>query len=191
MGRKVRTFIALHVPEEVREEMIPLQERLGHVAENLRMVAPANMHLTLKFVGDWEENRLGDLCEGARRAASRVNPFRLLFGGVDVFPHIRRPRVVILKCASQPPSALSDLHSELEGELAPLGVKPEGRVFRPHLTIARVKGRGGRGLADLVLHLGGFEAGTGEAAELGVFLSDLTPRGPVYSRVGAARLGGG
>ncbi|MHC4601289.1 MAG: RNA 2',3'-cyclic phosphodiesterase [Planctomycetota bacterium] len=190
MGRTRRTFLALGVPDEVRDEMAALQDRLRRVEPNLRIVAPRNMHLTVKFVGEWGEDRLAELCAAARRAAAKVKPFPLLFRGVDAFPHVRRPRVIVLHCESAPDGALGELHRALEGELAGVGIRPEGRPFKPHLTVARVKGRAGKDLAAGLRSLSGFLGGEGEAEALGVFLSELTPGGPIYTKADLAPLGG-
>jgi 2'-5' RNA ligase len=186
----VRTFLALDVPSEVRERVGELQERLRRAESNLRVVRPPNMHLTVKFIGDWDESRLANLCRAAAVAAARVPPFETAFGSIDVFPHIRRPRVIVVPCTSRPAGSLEDLHSELERELAPLGVRPDGRPFKPHLTVARVKGRVGEGFSDLIDELRGFTGGDGEGRDLTTYLSDLRPGGPVYTRAGSAPLGG-
>jgi len=190
MGRRLRTFVALNIPEEVREEVEPVQKRLSASGTPLRAVSPANMHVTLKFIGDWEENRLMEVCEAVARGASSVEPFELRFRGIGAFPHLRKPRVVTLACESDPPDALQRLHAALERELEALGIPNDGRVFRPHITLARVKGAPGPDLRDAILQFGTFEAGSGRLDEVVVYLSEPAPGGPVYTRVGAAPVGG-
>ncbi|MHC5038226.1 MAG: RNA 2',3'-cyclic phosphodiesterase [Planctomycetota bacterium] len=190
MGRTRRTFIALDIPKEVRAEVATVQKRLARTGAKLRMVDPGKMHLTLKFIGEWEENRLAELCEAAERAASASPPFPIHYAGIGAFPGLRKPRVIYLAGEGDPPQALSVLHGALEQELEGLGIPRESRIFRPHITLARVKGPPGRELADTVSRFSSFAAGEGVAEEVIVFLSELRPGGPLYTRVGGAPLGG-
>ncbi len=190
MGRKRRTFVALEIPDAVKEEAGRVQARILETGGGVRPVDPSRMHLTMKFVGDFEESRLGDLCGAVSRAAGEVAPFALRFEGVGAFPGLRKPRVVYLRCQSEPPEAIGRLHAALEEALDGVGIRREGRTFRPHVTLARVRGRPGGGLSGSIERMAGLSFGEGSAEELVVFLSELTPQGPVYTRAGGGRLGG-
>jgi RNA 2',3'-cyclic 3'-phosphodiesterase len=183
-----RTFVAIELPEGVKKDIENVQKRLS--GPGLRMVDPGNLHLTIKFIGDWEEGALADLCAAVGRAAASVPAFGFTLGGVGAFPNASRPHVVYISCSDDPPGSFRALHEAVETELLPLGIRREGRVFKPHLTLARVKeGRDRPDLEDALHRFADYEGGGAEASELAVVLSDLTSGGPIYTRAGTLPLG--
>lgn len=190
MSRRLRTFLALDIPDEVRNVVATVQERLAHTGTTMRAVHPASLHLTVRFIGDWEENRLAELCAAVSRATAGVAPFAVRFAGLGAFPNPARPRVIFLDCQGDPPDAFARLHQAVEAELEGLGLPRDSRGFRPHLTLARVKGPPSSDLPEVLGRFADFEAGEGWAEDLGVYLSELTSRGPIHTRAGTAVLEG-
>jgi 2'-5' RNA ligase len=185
---KRRTFVAVEIPSDIREAIGRVQERLK--GSGLRLVDAGNLHLTVKFIGDWDEGALADLCAAVGRAAATVAPFEYTLGGIGAFPNLSRPHVVFLGGSDRPEGSFRRLHEAVETELEALGIRPEGRGFKPHLTLARVKAdRAPADLGDTLRRFADFEAGTADASELAVVLSDLTRDGPVYTRAGTLPLG--
>ncbi|MCU0723542.1 MAG: RNA 2',3'-cyclic phosphodiesterase, partial [Planctomycetes bacterium] len=173
-----RTFVAVEIPEDVRRSIGEIQKRIA--GPGLRMVDPSHMHLTVKFIGDWEESALGDLCAAVGRAAAASAPFEVLLRGVGAFPNLSRPHVIYLKCEDRPGGSFRRLHEAVETGLEALGIRRERRGFTPHLTLARVKAdRTDPGLAGVLERFEAYETGTAEASELAVILSELTRDGPV------------
>ena len=96
-----------------------------------------HLHLTLKFLGDVDANRLDDLAAATAAAAGRHRELLMTLGGIGAFPNFRRARVVWMGVANDP--RLELLHHDVELGCEPIGFEVEGRPFRPHLTLARVK----------------------------------------------------
>ncbi|UCF05988.1 MAG: RNA 2',3'-cyclic phosphodiesterase [bacterium] len=103
-----------------------------------RWIPPENYHMTLKFLGDVEEDRLRELGEAALSVAPRIPPFRLAYGGFGVFPSLSRPRVIFYEL-KEGHEELATLAGALEGALEQIGFPRERRPFRAHLTLARIK----------------------------------------------------
>ncbi len=139
----MRLFIALNLPPEEREgiqqAIAPLRGRDFPV----RWVSPDHFHLTMKFLGEVEGDRVPDLDEVLRRVGRDTSPFSLCIGGFGAFPTIRRPRVLWVGVDPSPP--LRCLKQDLEWALSELGFERETRAFHPHLTLGRVKSSEGAG----------------------------------------------
>lgn len=137
----MRLFWALELPLEVREALRSAQEDLRALCpEGLRWTRPEALHLTCKFVGERDDPEALLAAVGALPppGALRLELTRLgSFGG-------RRPRVVWAGVGGPDRGALEDWAARLDERLAALGVPRERRRFRPHVTLARAKGRGPR-----------------------------------------------
>jgi 2'-5' RNA ligase len=134
----MRLFLALELPpataDEVVEAVAPLQ---GEREPRVSWVPAHKLHLTLKFLGEADESRVVALVAAADEVAARHRPFEMELAGVGAFPNFRRPRVVWMGVESEP--RLELLHHDVEIAAAETGYEVEGRPFRPHITLARVR----------------------------------------------------
>jgi 2'-5' RNA ligase len=119
-------------------------EAVHHAVEPLRVLEPAlswvgtpKLHLTMKFVGEVDDAGAEALAAAADAIVGRHRQFELTLGGVGAFPNFRRARVVWMAVESEP--RLELLHHDLEVACAEVGYEVEGRAFRPHITLARVR----------------------------------------------------
>src|SRR5262245_24351253 len=189
----MRCFVALDLPDDVRAALERAQERLRVAAPkaDLRWVAPASLHLTLKFLGQVADDRAAAVRAAVEDVARATSPITLACAGLGVFPGPRRPRVVWAGISSGL-REIGVLASTLERALEPLGFPPEGRPFRGHATLGRVRSQ--RGLAPLTAAL---EAASGEAfgcwtaSEIVLYRSHLRSTGSVYEPLARLPLGAG
>ncbi|HJX12643.1 MAG TPA: RNA 2',3'-cyclic phosphodiesterase [Dehalococcoidales bacterium] len=189
----IRSFIAVELTPEIKLALARLQDHLkaGYRAP-VRWVAPENIHLTLKFLGNVSPGLTGSVTTALEKAAAGMRPLHLEVTGLGVFPNPRRVQIVWVGMAGELES-LGRLQQRIESGLAHLGFKAESRPFTPHLTLGRVRESA---TPDERQELGWFIAKStfqgGGPLEVGaVYLmrSRLTPEGPVYSRLGSVRLG--
>ena len=133
----MRLFLALDLlpatVEALHLAIAPLRAAAPHVA----WVPAGKLHLTLKFLGDGDEARLAELVKAASGLAAAHRAFEMCLQELGAFPNFRRPRVVWLGVEREP--RLELLHHDLEVVCAGLGYAMEGRPFRPHITLARVR----------------------------------------------------
>ena len=124
-----RLFFALWPDEQFRDQLHRIQTTLDLSAG--RLVHKADLHITLQYLGQVDEDQL----ECVKDAASRVEAagFRL---EIDSIHHWRRPRVLWAGLADLP-NELSRLVRQLGEELAGCGFPPEERSYHPHITLAR------------------------------------------------------
>jgi 2'-5' RNA ligase len=186
----VRLFVAINLPPAVRDALwqaaAPLRERRYPV----KWVAPDAMHLTVKFLGEVDAAREPAIGGALARAAGAVKPFPLPLAGFGAFPSADHPRVVWAGCDAVP--ALELLHHDVEVALMEQGFALEGRPFRPHLTLGRVRdGAKPREFSALAAQLEGmtFEADF-VVSSLDLMQSTLSPKGSAYAVRHAAPLAG-
>jgi 2'-5' RNA ligase len=133
----VRTFIALNLRPEERQALHDATRPIRDAATGAAWVASDNLHLTLKFLGTIEESRTAALSERLRSVAGAHRPLALDIGGAGVFPNLRAPRIVWMGVAADP--RLELLHHDVERACEAVGFPVDGRAFRPHITLGRVK----------------------------------------------------
>lgn len=128
-----RLFIAVDISDEAREIASGIIRELSP-ARGVSFVRPENLHITLKFLGDTDAPTEAKLVEMLQRISADTPPFTLRFDG----PELLGKRVVSIKITGDTPSVFN-LEKRIDTECERLGFKPEGRRFRPHLTLARIR----------------------------------------------------
>lgn len=134
----MRSFIAVEIPEVVRETIADIQNTLKLGNLDAKWVAPHNLHLTLKFLGDTQESLREKLEVQLCKAAAQHKRFPMSLSGLGVFPGVRCPKV-IWAGITQGEEPLKSLVCSLERECEILGFPREKHEFKAHLTIARLR----------------------------------------------------
>src|SRR5262245_21236577 len=183
----IRTFIAIELPDSIKQKMEKLENQRRGLGAQVRWVRPANVHLTLKFLGGVPQHKIDAVSQATERACHETAAFELEVGGTGCFPSAKSPRVLWVGLASLPESLVL-LYTSLEQELASLGFEREKRRFAPHLTIGRLRSpRNGAELAQKLIGIG-FESEKFVAREVMVMRSQLKPTGSIYTPLGIIRL---
>jgi 2'-5' RNA ligase len=188
---EIRSFIAVALPREVTLALTRLQEQLKTGGRTpAKWVDPASIHLTLKFLGNTSAGLTGRITAAMTEATRGTAPIRLEVKGVGAFPNLNRVQIVWVGLTGET-DRLAALQKAIEAGLKPLGFAPEARPFTPHLTLARLRDQAtpaerqqlGRLIAATDFAAGGFPA---DAIHL--MRSQLTPAGPIYSRLSSVEL---
>ena len=186
----MRLFFAIELGDAVLDLLDEATAPLRAEAPELAWVPRDKRHLTLKFLGEVEEASASRLVEAADRAAARQHSIEMRVREVGAFPNFRRARVVWIGVEQEP--RLELLHHDLEVACAELGFEVEGRPFRPHITLARVRAplpaERLRALARAARRVR-MEAIV-QVERITLFESTLAPSGARYRRLHAAPLGG-
>lgn len=133
----MRLFVAINFPVAIRQGLWTATAALRAGALPVRWVKPEAMHVTLKFLGEVAADRQPELCVALRRAAAASRAVTVTIAEFGAFPDARRPRVLWVGVSPEP--GLELLQHHVEQAFGPLGFPPEGRPFRPHLTLARAE----------------------------------------------------
>jgi 2'-5' RNA ligase len=174
----LRAFIALPLSEETQRFAAGLRDELqGQFPETrLRWVRPENLHLTLRFLGQLDLDRIPILAQHLKTEVANSASFSFRLTHPVVFPSPSRPRVIAL--GLEPPEPLERLAQAVERAVCATGLPNEARAFRPHITLARFPRK--TRLTNLAGELE-VEEITEQASEVVLFRSVLTSTGPVYS----------
>ena len=152
------------------------------MAENIsnravRWVAPENMHLTLRFLGDTPEDKLTIISAELDTITKDFQPFSLYLDQLGCFPNRKRPRVIWAGLSGDL-KTLNALQSRIEKVVQSLGWEGENRPFRAHLTIGRVKDSSQANRLDWDQQL---EKQQISVSAVNLIESQLRPSGPVYT----------
>jgi 2'-5' RNA ligase len=133
----VRLFVAINLPPEIRHDVALATEPIRAAAPELAWVQEPLLHLTLKFLGEHPPEMVDQLQNTLVAIGARHRELVMELDGFGAFPNFRRARVVWMGIT--PEGRLELMHHDLEVACERLGFELEGRPFRPHLTLARVK----------------------------------------------------
>lgn len=184
---KIRSFIAIELPGELKLALSQLQEKLkSSSSAPVRWVDPGNIHLTLKFLGDISPEITGRITSALEDAARGTPPFDIEANGLGVFPNNKRVQIIWVGLAGEL-AKLEQLQKRIDTGLIPLGFPSEARPFTPHLTLARVRDYA---RPNDRLALGELIAGTSfeqkykiNISSVLLLKSQLTREGPIYSKI--------
>ncbi len=177
----MRTFIAIDLPESIREALSRKQAMFRSACLDARWSPPEGIHLTLKFLGEISDAKLREVSAGLRNLA-RFESFAVGVKGFGFFPDARRPRVFWV--GVEAPSNLSHLAEQVEQAMGKIGFAREERPFRPHLTLARFKvPQPQQALQSLLSRQDEQELGSFDVSEFFLFESRLSSQGAKYRKV--------
>ena len=133
----MRIFLAINPPDDVRRRVWEATAPLREAGTSVGWVPEPKIHLTLKFIGEVPDDGIEPLASAmstiARTHAAPVVPLET----AGAFPNFRRPRVIWMGIAQEP--RLELLHHDVELACDKLGHELDGRAYRPHLTLGRVR----------------------------------------------------
>jgi len=183
----MRLFTGIDLPAELVANLERLIDKLRPSAR-LKWSNAANLHITLKFIGEWPEQRLEEL-KAVLRQIPTFPPIPVHVHKLGFFPNPRAPRV--FWAGIEAGSDLPALARDVDRALAALGIASEQRAYSPHLTLARVKDRVPmQALRENVAGLGSLEFGNFVADRFYLYVSRLSPLGSVYTKLAEFPLSG-
>jgi len=182
---KIRSFIAIDLPIQLLEQIIQLQKELIPATRDfVRWTRPENIHLTLKFLGDVDKEKLLQ----AKRLLDEIKfdhtPFILCMEGYGVFPNKKQPRIIWV--GFEESQSILVLVSQINTKLQTLGIEPEIRPYKPHLTIGRVRQISNayqNKVLDESLSSAKRIVNSFSVTEFKIYKSMLTPDGPKYTQL--------
>ncbi|WP_255151816.1 RNA 2',3'-cyclic phosphodiesterase [Halorarius halobius] len=174
----MRAFVSVDL-DGLADEIARVQEPFR--APGLNPVDPAQAHVTLKFLGDVDDDRLDAVCEALERAVedAEVTPFTAAFGGYGVFPSLDYISVVWLG-VREGGEQVTRLHEAIEARTTALGFDPEDHEFTPHVTLARMNDARSKDAVREAVTERDPDAGRLDVEEIRLTESVLTDDGPEY-----------
>jgi 2'-5' RNA ligase len=171
----LRLFVGVPVDAGLRRQLAAALSTLSALdtAARLKPVPPANYHLTLQFIGAFDPQRQGELHRAVDAAAVGQAAQRLALDRIAAFPSAARP--VAVAALPGDPAPVLGLQRAVRAALGAVGLAPDHDRYRPHVTLARLRGRG-------ALALEAIDFGPGELPidRVCLFESLGTPQGVRY-----------
>lgn len=182
----MRAFIALELAGEIKKELSRLEGELRNTGAGVKWVTPENIHLTLKFLGDIEEERTEGIKKSLDGISSEEKSFEVNLFKLGAFPALDNPRVVWVGidkgCAE-----VEKIAKRIEEDLEKLGFPKEERPFSAHLTLGRIKSPKNKSvLTEKLLTLEVLPKSC-TVKSINLFKSTLTPEGPIYETLHEAK----
>lgn len=181
---KLRTFIAIELPDALKQQLTAIQQELKPLRERISWSKPDNIHLTIKFLGDVESEMVAIVAGALTEIAEKQRSFEFTVKGLGGFPSIRRPRVLWAGVDDRS-KELANLAKKIDDELIHFGFSRENRKFAPHLTLGRVKAPPGNSFIQTFQQLN-FDGGSVVVNQIVLFKSDLKPSGATYTPLATA-----
>ncbi len=180
----MRAFIALPLSREIQNALSGIQDELRSCHLNARFIPSSNLHITLKFLGDIDDDQNRAITGILSRAASAFSRMTVNLSGWGFFPSPHNPRVFFVSTDQE--SILTSLADFLENELARIGFKKEHR-FRSHITIIRLRNPKNTDCVERKMKIHP-PHGSFPIDKIVLFKSTLSPRGADYTPVFEANL---
>ena len=178
----VRAFIAIDVDEKTRVSIAKIQRELSESNVNLRNVDPANLHITMKFLGEVDNNTIDNIKTSLNDIASNFSLFRTSIEGLGVFPSLNYIRVLWAGVGVGSDNIIN-ICQKIDKELTQFGFKKE-KDYTPHVTVSRIKSAKNKSyLLKLVENNRKTFFSEFDVTSIVLKESKLTPKGPIYSNL--------
>lgn len=189
----LRLFVAIALPEPIRDEIIRGRQELQPLVPQdvVRWTRSDQFHLTLRFLGDVPADGIEDLKKTVSNVCRNARPLSLRAEGVGFFPNPRSPRIIWVGINDQE-GHLAALQQQIETAVGPLSPEPGEKNFTGHVTLGRLKNPRPTDTRDLAAWAQSFEKrrfGEWTADEIEIIRSELSPAGARYASLAAFRLG--
>ena len=199
----IRAFLAVELSQELRAELAVVQQELKHRIEpemkrgaRISWAQPASIHLTIKFLGNMDEQGIDPLRAALEQAIGSQIAVSLPLERLGAFPRPHSPRVLWIGPSEHwekgaEARRIAEIHGAIEQACEGAGFLRETKPFSPHLTLARI--RVGERQVGVALAKGGVldrQLSLGSLAVESVVLmkSDLKPAGSVYTKLWEVRI---
>jgi len=189
----LRLFVAIAIPEPVRDEIIRVQRELQPlVPRNVaRWTRPDQSHLTLRFLGDVSADSVENLNKSVAAVCRNAQPLSLRAEGVGFFPNPRSPRVIWVGIYDGA-GRLMDLQQQIETAVGPFSREAGEKNFTGHATLGRLRNPRPTDTRDLVARAQALEKrlfGEWTAQEVEIVRSELSSAGARHTLLAAFKLG--
>ncbi len=177
----MRLFVAITIDEEIKQNILLIQQAIQKFQPDIKLVQEENIHLTLRFLGETPEEKLKSI-EKVLCSVQEYPSFEMVIRKLGAFPSLKNPRVVWVGCENASEN-IEKIYLSIENELRKLQFPSEERAHLSHITLGRNKSRGYNSLNELAEKYTDKILGKQVVKKITLFQSNLTPRGPIYTNI--------
>ena len=188
MVNEYRCFLAIDIEPHLLEKIGEIQEEFKKTNNNVKYVETENLHFTLKFFGNINNEKINEIIEVTEKVLSGIDSETVNTGentlaieGIGTFPNENYMKVLWIGTAYN--SFLTNLQKELDSEFKKLGFKLDNN-FKTHLTIGRIRNlKDKKEFKEKIKELRDIKVGKMDISKIFLKKSELTPKGPIYSDI--------
>lgn len=178
---KIRSFLAIEVEDVLLNKIYDIEKDFKNSDANIKYVPTKNMHFTLKFFGNINEEMIDKISCSVEKVLENHKPFEIDISGSGAFPNENRIKVIWVGIKNN--SNLKSLQEDLDVSFNKLGFELE-RNYVSHLTIGRMKNAKNKNLVqDKIKKYHNYEIGKMTVSSIVLKKSTLTPKGPIYENI--------
>ncbi len=176
----MRVFIAIDITQNIKNEIGNFIRACKKIPDApVKYVGIENLHITLKFLGDLENDSLQSLIEEFSKISPSISELAVHSAGA--FPSLDFTKIAWVGIRENPD--LKQAFMDIEKICQNNGFMPEERDFHPHITIARIKGRVTNDWINVIRKYSAFEFGHFIPEGFCIYRSDLNKSGPLYTKL--------
>ena len=180
-SKTIRSFLAIELDNDLVPGILDVQKEFKKTNANVKYVPEENMHFTLKFFGNIDEEMVDDIALAVEKVIKNYSSFDLNIKNCGCFPN--KKVIKVLWLGLEEGSPIKDLQKDLDREFRKLGFKKE-KNFISHLTIGRVKSpKNKKEIRETIEKLENIEIGQMSVSKICLKKSTLTPQGPIYENI--------
>ena len=186
----MRLFVAIDLNDEARSAIAAEQKRLAEAlapSASLTWVRPEQVHLTLAFLGEIDQARATAVIDAMNADIVDVDPFRIVFAGLGVFPPHGAPRVLWAGIATGALDVI-DVRRHVAGRLSRVGIALDARPFHPHLTLARWRDTRPTDRRSVAAADGGAAVALVQVTAVTLYQSRVSSSGSIHTAIARAPL---
>jgi len=173
-----RGFISIDIG--ALSNIVEFEKKIKQTGAIVKLVEPENIHITLKFLGDTDEEKIDEIEKIIKKSVEGIKPFNIQLKSTGVFPNEKYIKIVWL--GIQNSEKIAKIASKIDKGLSEIGFSREKREFSPHLTIARVKSAKNKDkILKIIENDKEFEFADIIVESIKLKKSDLTQKGPIYN----------
>ena len=177
----VRSFLAIEIEKDLIPKISKVQDSFKETEANIKYVSKENMHFTLKFFGDVDEDKLEEIELTIKKVLKNHSSFDLTIEGCGNFPKPDIIKVIWIGIAKN--EAMINLQKDLDKEFKKIGFRKE-KKFISHLTIGRPRNQKNKNeLKNIIKENKNVKIGSMKVSKIHLKKSTLTPKGPIYEDI--------
>ncbi len=194
----LRLFIAFELPVSAKERLANVIEQLkvesttcGILPHAVKWVDAESIHLTTQFLGDIERRRASEIEKTVTEAHHQFEKraFALESRLIGAFPNLNRPRVIWANLSGEDLARMRRITGAVTDGLIKIDCLSGAKPFKPHLTLGRMRRESGAQSLEATVKAVSFEEVHITFDTLTLFASELTPEGPIHTRLHSWRFG--
>ena len=186
MSESIRSFLAIDIDADLLDKIKTVEDEFKKIDANIKYVNIENMHLTLKFFGNIDLNRIDKISCSVKKVINEHKPFKINIKGSGAFPNTKQIKVIWIGLEEN--NDFITLQKNLDNEFNKLGFNLE-RNYKSHLTIGRMKnGKNKNLIQDKIKEYEDYNIGSMTVKKIALKKSTLTPQGPIYENIEVFKL---